>query len=96
MKRVLILFIVIIQSFYCFAGPNTVFPNPAQSSFSIKSAFQIKQVEIYDFLGTKIKSFQNKKEPTNYFKISTLSPGRYFVKVYYQTGKHEIKILIKK
>lgn len=54
-----------------------VYPNPADTFFSIKSNDAIDNVELYNMLGQKIKSFKN---PQNLnFDISDLPQGAYLL-----------------
>ena len=67
-----------------------------QNNFVIKSNTTIKLVEVYDFLGTKVKSFEYNQSLMNSIDISALPTGRYFVKIFSESGKQEIIQLIKK
>lgn len=67
----------------------TIYPNPSDSNFRIKSLEPIKTVTIYDELGKELKRYSG----NDAYDVSNLSVGIYFV--FIETGtKSEIKKLI--
>lgn len=69
------------------------YPNPASSSFSIRSTIDIKSVTIFDTTGKKVASFSNQKEVID---ISNLKTGIYFVEILNFDNKAFTEKLIKK
>lgn len=69
------------------------YPNPASSSFSIRSTIDIKSVTIFDTTGKKVASFSNQKEVID---ISNLKTGIYFVEILNSDNKTFTEKLIKK
>ncbi len=57
----------------------TLYPNPAQTSFSVSLA--TTRLEIYDITGKLVKSFKGNFTNTDTFDISALNTGMYIVKV---------------
>ncbi len=55
----------------------SLFPNPSNNYFEIKSKETLSKVEIYSLQGQSIKSFT----PQSQYDISDLSSGVYFVKI---------------
>lgn len=78
------------------AGNSEIFPNPAIDNFTVNSNDEINFVEVYNFLGTKVLEAKLTGTNSNFINISTLSPGRYFVKVHLEVNKLEVIQLIKK
>ncbi|MEL6988436.1 MAG: T9SS type A sorting domain-containing protein [Bacteroidota bacterium] len=56
-----------------------VFPNPAQSYFSVSENNVVLQVEVYNLLGRKLKSF--KMEAGMKYDVSDLNKGMYLVRL---------------
>lgn len=96
MKRVIIGIILCCQTFLLSAGNTEVYPNPAQNNFIINSNSQIQFIEVYNYLGTKVIAEKFTSGNNQKINISSLAPGRYFVKVMYSNNQPEIVQLIKK
>ena len=73
----------------------SVYPNPVTESFSIKqdNLQDIKEVELYDITGKKVKSFGNSVDNLS---VSELAKGNYVVKIQTISGKVYNQKLIKK
>ena len=61
----------------------TLFPNPVQNSFQIKTSEEIERVQIFSIDGKEVAYFGSKSE----YNISKLPAGIYFVKI--QSNKGE-------
>lgn len=58
-----------------------IYPNPVQESFQLKNDNGLAgQIEIFDILGRKMKSFN--VQETSDFNVSDLRSGRYFARIY--------------
>ena len=77
------------------ASKISVYPNPVTDTFSINKgkSEDIKAVELFDFTGKKVKSFQNSSENLS---VSELPKGGYVVKIQTTSGKVYNQKLIKK
>lgn len=71
----------------------TIYPNPAQSSFSINS--NVSDIEIYDLTGKMVKSFKGEFTENDTFDISSLNTGMYIVKVEDGNNKTQTTKLVK-
>jgi len=71
----------------------TFYPNPANSSFNIQAADEIKSVTIFDATGKKVAAFNNQKEALD---ISNLKTGLYFIEILNSENKIFTEKLIKK
>lgn len=70
-----------------------VFPNPAKDKLKVISQFKVKDIEIYNISGIKIKTIAiNSYE--KYIDISDLRSGTYIVKLYTPRGIATKKILV--
>ncbi|MCL7763558.1 alpha-amylase family glycosyl hydrolase [Polaribacter sp. Z014] len=56
-----------------------LYPNPAKTHFVLSD--KTNEVTIFDVTGKQVKSFSNEVIKTNYFEISTLKKGIYFIKI---------------
>jgi peptidoglycan/xylan/chitin deacetylase (PgdA/CDA1 family)/lysophospholipase L1-like esterase len=63
-----------------------LFPNPANSSITIDSKYEISEVEICNSLGTEYLHLTNKTEMSNTIDISFLPNGFYVVLVHTDSG----------
>lgn len=62
----------------------TVYPNPVQDSFILKSNQNVKGVSIYNVKGSLVKSFSKTK---NSYNLQNLNPGLYFAEIETSKGK---------
>jgi polyhydroxybutyrate depolymerase len=70
----------------------TLFPNPAQDEFYIKSDVALKRIELMDIYG---KVFFTEKSADKGIDISTLSPGIYFARIEVAKGGLVLKKFVK-
>lgn len=68
----------------------SIYPNPAKDVFFVKSETPIANIELYDFLGKKLK-----ESTSNEMNISSLPRGNYLVKITDKEGNTQTKSLIK-
>ena len=69
-----------------------MYPNPANESFFIKGDTIIHEINIYNLLGQKVKSFsQNQKE----FNIQQLTSGTYVIEIDTENGKATSRLIKK-
>ena len=70
-----------------------VYPNPAKNKLKIENVKNIKieSISIIDFTGKKIKQFEPKK---THLDISGITSGIYFLKISYEKGEINKKIII--
>ncbi len=68
-----------------------VYPNPAIDIVTIKSSENIKHINVFNTLGSKVISTQN-----NELNVSRLSKGLYFINISLENGSIMVKKLIKK
>ncbi len=66
-------------------------PNPSSNRVFINSKSIISIIEVYNSLGSKVATHQNKKE----IDISNLANGIYFIKVEFENHKNIVRKLIK-
>lgn len=71
----------------------TLYPNPAQSSFSISLA--VSKIEIYDITGKLVKSFNGDFTRTDSFDIAALNKGIYLVKAENKNNQTNTTKLVK-
>lgn len=69
-----------------------LYPNPTSSYFSISSNMEIKNLEVFDILGKKVKAFTNVRE---FYNISDLRNGIYFIKFNSKNKTQTIKLIKK-
>lgn len=67
----------------------TISPNPTSEYFQIKSPIPYKLVSVFDIRGQKVKSFQFEENPS----ISNLASGVYFIKIEFEEGVTNRKII---
>ena len=70
----------------------TLYPNPAIGEFKINK--QVKQIEIYDLIGRKVKSFVGNFNGQHSFDVSTLKPSIYLVKINSDFGTSSKRLII--
>ena len=70
----------------------SLYPNPANKSFKINKA--INQIEIFDMIGRKIKSFNGDFKSQHSFDVSTLKPSIYLIKIKSNLGTSTKRIVI--
>lgn len=68
----------------------SIFPNPTQNNFNIEMENDLKSVEIYSLLGTKVLTAKNKN-----VNVSNLSKGTYMVRVQDKNGNIATQKLVK-
>ncbi|WP_179343540.1 alpha-amylase family glycosyl hydrolase [Winogradskyella ursingii] len=71
----------------------SVFPNPAQTAFSI--SLNTSKVEIFDLTGKRVKLFSGEFTRTNIFDISELKTGIYLVKAENENNQTKTTKLVK-
>jgi len=69
-----------------------LYPNPTNNSFKINKA--INQIEIYDVIGRKIKSFNGDFKSQHSFDVSTMKPSIYLIKIKSDLGTSTKRIVI--
>lgn len=69
-----------------------LYPNPAKESFSFKNADKIKNVDIYESTGRKVKAVKMDGEEIN---ISELKSGNYYLEITLKDGSTSFEQLIK-
>lgn len=69
-------------------GEVTIYPNPANTVFNIKSNKNIKTIEVYNSIGMKIAEQTANTNADVHFDVSNWSSGLYFIGLYTQEGKH--------
>lgn len=70
-----------------------LYPNPAKETFTFKSVEKIKNVDIYEATGRKVKSVKVDGKEVN---ISELRPGNYYLEITLKDGSTVFEQLIKK
>ena len=75
----------------------TLYPNPANESFTIKSmnGNEITKIELFDTTGKLLLSKENLKSDLQTIDVSTLSKGVYIVSVYSLDGGNYVSKLVK-
>lgn len=71
-----------------------VFPNPASDILNVTSQFKVKDIEIYNIIGMKIKEIAINNYEAN-IDISNFSSGNYIVKLITTRGIATKKLIIK-
>lgn len=69
----------------------TLFPNPSNGIFDIKSSEKIQQIQVFNLQGQKIKELKNGN-----WNISEMPKGVYLLKIFTEKGKIQFRKLIKK
>lgn len=75
------------------AGNISVYPNPASSFLTIKSAENITSVMVVDMLGKAVITDNTSKKNTIQLDIETLPAGFYFVKINTATAQKLVKVV---
>lgn len=70
----------------------TLYPNPAKESFSFKNADKIKNVDIYESTGRKVKAVKMDGKDID---ISELKSGNYYLEITLKDGSTSFEQLIK-
>ena len=70
----------------------TLYPNPANNSFKISKS--VNQIEIYDIIGRRVKSFNGDFNSQHSFDVSSLKPSIYLVKIKSDLGTSTKRIVI--
>lgn len=68
-----------------------IYPNPAKEFFQIETTVEMELISVYDVQGKKIKTFAGLQE---YYPVTDLSPGLYFVKIQLRNGENFMKKLL--
>jgi hypothetical protein len=72
-----------------------IYPNPVNSSFSLGSPKEIKEVMLYSITGKLVKRFSDADISYSEFNIEELQTGSYCVMVNYADGTRETKVIVK-
>ena len=97
MKRVILTFIVCGLFFFAEAGNSTLYPNPANTEFTIqaKPGKALKDVSVYNYLGVKVATtFDHTFGNSITANISAIKQGKYFVNVLYTDGTRAVLQLV--
>ncbi len=70
-----------------------IYPNPAQSNFTISSDQEINNVTIYDIAGRKVIERKSINDLNTTINIETLSNGAYFVNINSQNTTQTFKVI---
>ena len=63
-----------------FLNPNvSLYPNPSNGVVNVKTKMLIRKVEVFNLLGSKVKSFNNFNSSEVYFNVNDLELGVYLV-----------------
>lgn len=75
----------------------TLYPNPAKVQVSIKSNNNksIKQVQIYNILGTQVAVVNGKNQSEVKYDVRALKKGKYLVRVFFFDGSAAFSHLVK-
>ncbi|RLD74748.1 MAG: hypothetical protein DRJ07_19370 [Bacteroidetes bacterium] len=69
-----------------------LYPNPAKDSFRINKS--VNQIEIYDVIGRRVKSFKGDFNSYRSFDVSTLKSSIYVVKIKSDLGTSTKRIVV--
>jgi glycosidase len=69
-----------------------LFPNPSTGSFKLNKA--VTEVEIYDMLGRKVKSFKGDFNSNRTFNVSNLKPSIYLIRIKSEMGTDTKRLII--
>ena len=69
-------------------GGITVYPNPANVGFTIKTNLAIKSIEVYNSIGVKVVELTGNGDTEIHCDASSLTSGLYFITIQTQEGKH--------
>ncbi|MEN8187702.1 MAG: T9SS type A sorting domain-containing protein, partial [Bacteroidota bacterium] len=70
----------------------TVYPNPTKGTFKINKA--VNQVEVYDMIGRKVKSFTGEFNADKTYDISALRSSVYIIKISSDFGRSTKKLVL--
>ncbi len=70
----------------------TLYPNPANGNFRINKS--VSEIEIYDILGRKVKSFKGNFNRDRSFNVLDLKPSIYLIKIRSDQGAIDTKRLV--
>ncbi|MGE0560563.1 MAG: T9SS type A sorting domain-containing protein [Flavobacteriales bacterium] len=73
--------------------PTTIFPNPGKTNFTVKAKSVINRIEIYDFVGRKVKTITDINASSVNVNISDLICGVYMVDITLQQGNSRLKLV---
>lgn len=73
-----------------------IFPNPANTKFTIMSDNKIERVELYNMLGVLIKRIEISKANSLNINVTGMSPGLYSCKVLTNNGIQYLKLIVQK
>lgn len=98
MKRLIFTFILLATINLSKANTSTIFPNPANSIFTVKvdSSKKLKTIDLYNYLGVKIESVEYTFGNQLTANVSALKTGKYLVSLVYWDGSREVLSLVKK
>ncbi len=69
-------------------GGITVYPNPANAGFTIKTNSAIKSIDVYNSIGVKVIELTGNRDTEIHCDASSLTSGLYFITIQTQEGKH--------
>lgn len=72
----------------------TVYPNPANTIFSIKANTVIKTIEVYNSIGIKIMKLKTNTNTEIHFDTSSWTSGVYFISLQTQEGRHWVSPIL--
>jgi len=72
------------------ANEIVIYPNPTSAVINVKTTLRVNNIEFFDFLGRKI--FETKEMLQ--IKVSHLSSGTYFIKIFLENGVVNKKIFV--
>lgn len=75
-------------------GGITVYPNPANTIFSIKANTIIKTIEVYNSIGIKIMKLKTNRDTEIHFDTSSWTSGVYFISLQTQEGSHWVSPIL--
>jgi hypothetical protein len=71
-----------------------IFPNPASENIEIKSNVELRRINIYNQIGTYVKSFKVEEQKEIILDVSDLQTGIYFFEIENITNKFWKKVQI--
>ncbi len=96
-------------SAYIFTDPNllggladlnhsnsiSLYPNPTQDNFSVKSSKPIDAIQVYNTRGSLLRTANTINSETFNLNISNFASGIYFVNVHFEDGSRTVQKLVK-
>ena len=75
-------------------GGVTVYPNPANTTFSVKANTVIKAIEVYNSIGIKIMVLKTNTDTEIHFDTSSWTSGVYFISLQTQEGNRLVSPIL--